>query len=303
MATIAAIPSRRNIHGHGIIPYVLVAPAIIGFTLFTIAPAIFALYLSFLGRKVEGGSLLGGTSSEQWVGFQNYSAVLSDPELWASILRMLAVAVIGVPGTLILATVFALCLDANRARLTGVSRILIFLPYAVPGVIASLLWGFMYLPATSPIGGDNFNFFGNTSVFFSVANIAIWGAVGFNMLILYTSLRGLPSEVYESARLDGASELQIAWHIKLPLIRPALAMCALFSTLGGLQLFNEPAALRPLTNAITNSWVPLMKVQTDAFTNNDIYQASAEALFLAISIVVLTVIANRLVARRIESSR
>ncbi len=69
-------------------------------------------------------------------------------------------------------------------------------------MIASLLWGFLYLPATSPIGGEVIDYFGGTEVFFSVANIAVWGVVGFNMVIMYTALRGLPREMYEAAKLD-----------------------------------------------------------------------------------------------------
>lgn len=287
---------RKKLHSSKL-PVFLVLPALVLMALFTVAPAIYAFVLSFMGRKVSGG-LLGGSSEEVFVGLNNYVAALLDSEFWASILRMLTVAAIGVPATLIFATVFALCLDAKRARLTTFTRIAIFLPYAVPGVIASLLWGFLYLPATSPIGGDVIDYFGSAEIFFSVANIAVWGVVGFNMLIIYTSLRGLPAEIFDAAQLDGAGELQIALRIKLPLIRPALLMCALFSVLGALQLFNEPTTLRPLANAITSSWVPLMKVYSDAFVTNNIYQGAASALLLVALTIGATVLVN-IVANRV----
>lgn len=287
---------RKKLHSSKL-PVFLVLPALVLMGLFTVAPAIYAFVLSFMGRKVSGG-LLGGSSEEVFVGLNNYVAALLDSEFWASILRMLTVAAIGVPATLIFATVFALCLDAKRARLTTFTRIAIFLPYAVPGVIASLLWGFLYLPATSPIGGDVIDYFGSSEIFFAVANIAVWGVVGFNMLIIYTSLRGLPAEIFDAAQLDGAGELQIALRIKLPLIRPALLMCALFSVLGALQLFNEPTTLRPLANAITSSWVPLMKVYSDAFVTNNIYQGAASALLLVALTIGATVLVN-IVANRV----
>ncbi|WP_307872168.1 carbohydrate ABC transporter permease [Microbacterium paraoxydans] len=271
----------------------LLAPALILLALFTLAPAIYALVLSLMQRRLSGG-LLGGQSTLEFVGFANYLAAFLDSELWAGLGRMLIVAGIGVPGTIILAALFALCLDADRTRLVGVWRILIFLPYAVPGVIASLLWGFLYLPATSPIGGDVIDFFGGTEIFFSVANIAVWGVVGFNMVIMYTALRGLPQEMYEAAKLDGAGELQIALRIKLPLIRPAIVMCSLFSVLGALQLFNEPTTLRPLANAISSTWVPLMKVYTDAFVNDDIHRAAATSLLLVALTVGASVLVNRI---------
>jgi multiple sugar transport system permease protein len=213
---------------------------------------------------------------------------------------MLLIAVIGVPSTVILATVFALCLDANAARLTTVTRLAIFLPYAVPGVIASLLWGFLYLPATSPIGGSVINYFGNGTVFFTVANVAVWGVVGFNTVVLYTTLRALPRDIRHAAEIDGASELQIAFRIKLPQIAPAIAMVSLFSVLGAFQLFNEPTTLKPLTNAITSTWVPLMRVYSDAFVNNNIYGGAASAFTLLVMTVALTIAGGAIATRLIQ---
>jgi multiple sugar transport system permease protein len=283
-----------------LLPVLLVTPALVLLALFTIAPAGYALYLSLMKVRVSGG-LLGTTTTQVFAGAGNYVATFTDPEFWHSLGRMLLVAVIGVPATVILATLFALCLDANRARLTTVTRLAIFLPYAVPGVIASLLWGFLYLPATSPIGGGVIDYFGGRTIFFTVANVAVWGVVGFNTVVLYTALRALPRDTVEAAQIDGASEAQIALRIKLPLIAPAIAMISLFSVIGALQLFNEPTALRPLANAITSTWVPLMRVYSDAFVNNDIYGGAASAFTLLVMTVTATVLvrvlANRLTGR------
>ena len=129
-------------------------------------------------------------------------------------------------------------------------------------------------------------------IFFSVANVAIWGVVGFNMVIIYTAVRSLPKELFEAAELDGASELQVALRIKLPLIAPAITMVALFSVIGALQLFNEPTTLKPLANAISSTWVPLMRVYTDAFVNNSIYEGAATSFILILMTVAATVIVN-----------
>ena len=289
---LAASPARRRRRTNAGFALTLLAPALILLLLFTVAPGVYALVLSLQQKRVSGGGLFGGQMATVFVGLDNYAAVVQDGEFWASIGRMLTVASIGVPATIILAALFALCLDAERTRLVGFWRIAIFLPYAVPGVIASLLWGFMYLPGTSPILGDVVNYFGNQEIFFSVANVAVWGVIGFNMVIMYTSLRGLPREVFEAAKIDGAGELQIALRIKLPMIRPAIVMCSLFSVLGALQLYNEPALLRPLANAISSTWVPLMKVYQEAFVNYDLHKAAAVSLLLVVMTVGLSVIAN-----------
>lgn len=287
----AAATSKTKGRG-GLLPIVLIAPAVILLALFTLAPAVYAIFLSFRRMKVGKGLLGGGKPTEVWAGLTNYTATLSDHEFWGSLGRMLLIAAFGVPMTVILAVVFALCLDAKRARLVGFARLAIFLPYAVPGVVASLLWGFMYLPATSPIGGDVVDYFGTKGIFFSVANVAVWGVVGFNMVILYTAVRSLPKELFEAAELDGASEFQIAVRVKLPMIGPAVAMVALFSVIGALQLFNEPTTLKPLANAISSTWVPLMRVYTDAFVNNSIYEGAATSFILITMTVAATVLVN-----------
>ncbi|MET7401357.1 sugar ABC transporter permease [Dactylosporangium sp. NPDC005572] len=265
---------------------------------FVLAPGLYAILLSFQGRKVTGG-LLGAGSKVVFVGWSNYRNVLSDSDLWSSVLRMLAVGSITIPLTIGLALLFALLLDTARARFTRITRLLIFLPYAVPGVIATLLWGFMYLPATSPIGGDRINYFSAAGVYASVANIAVWGAVGFNMVVIFTALRALPPEIYEAARMDGSSEFQIAVRIKIPLVFPAITMCTLFTLLASAQLFNEPNTLKPLSNAISSTWVPLMKVYTDAFVNSDIYSAAAISVVLAIAALIISFIAARVVQSRV----
>ena len=210
---------------------------------------------------------------------------------------MVLVALLFIPSTVGFALLFALLLDVPRVKLARSSRLAIFLPYAVPGVIASLMWGFMYLPATSPIGGDHVDFFGATTVFFSVANVAVWGSVGFNMIVIFTALRALPSELYEAARIDGCSELRMALRIKVPLVLPAIAMCTLFTALASLQLFNEPNTLRPLSNAVSSTWVPLMKIYEDAFVNSDVNKAAATSVLFVIAALAVSFVASRTVSR------
>lgn len=278
------------------LPYLLVAPAVALLTLFVVAPGVYALVLSFQARKVVGG-LLGGSSKLVFVGFDNYGLALADPELWSSIARMLLVALLFIPATVGFALLFALLLDVPRVKFARSTRLAIFLPYAVPGVIASLMWGFMYLPATSPIGGDHVDFFGSTTVFFSVANVAVWGSVGFNMIVIFTALRALPTDLYEAARIDGCSELRMALRIKVPLVLPAIAMCTLFTALASLQLFNEPNTLRPLSNAVSSTWVPLMKIYEDAFVNSDVNKAAATSVLFVIAALAVSFVASRTVSR------
>jgi multiple sugar transport system permease protein len=284
-------------------PYLFLAPAGILFILFVLLPAGYAILLSLRRTKVEGGII--GQQVETFVGLENYRDVLSDPEFVDSLVRLAIYGGIVVPVMLGLALLFALLLDSPVVRLARFSRIAIFLPYAVPGVIASLMWGFMYLPGLSPmrdvaaaLGLPEPDFFTARSIFLSVANIAIWGGVGFNMLVLYTALRSVPRDLYDAARIDGCTELRLAWHIKLPLIAPALVMTTLFSLIATLQVFSEPMTLDPLTNVLPSTWVPLMKIYSDGFRDDDIYAAAAASVILAVVTLALSLLVLRAVQSR-----
>ncbi|MFI4878616.1 MAG: carbohydrate ABC transporter permease, partial [Steroidobacterales bacterium] len=157
-----------------------------------------------------------------------------------------------------------------------------------PTVIASLLWGFLYLPTVSPfpailarVGLSMPNLFATNVALLSVANIGVWGGTGFNMIVMYTALRSVPSELYEAARIDGASQPQIALRIKIPMIAPALVLTGVFSLIATLQVFNEPQVLSPLTNTISPVWMPLMRVYDLAFNNNNTYEAAALSVIIA----------------------
>lgn len=291
--------------GRRLAPYVFLTPAVVLFVGFLALPIGYAVYLSFRAERVSGLGLGAGARREVWVGVSNYARSLADPEFLASVGRVGAYGLIVVPTMLGLALLFALLLDSRRSRARGFSRVSIFLPYAVPAVISSLLWGFLYLPAVSPfayllerLGWGVPNVLSSGSVIFAVANIAVWGGVGFNMLVLYTALKAVPQEVYEAARIDGCSELGIAWRVKIPIITPSLIMTFVFSMIATLQVFAEPVTLRPLTNTIPSTWTPLMKVYRDAFTRGDIYSAAATSVIIALATFVLSFGFLRLVADR-----
>ncbi|KAA9381071.1 sugar ABC transporter permease [Microbispora cellulosiformans] len=255
------------------------------FTLFMALPIGYTAYLSLRRTKVSGLGLGAGARTEVFAGLGNYAAAIGDGELWAGWLRVLGYGALVLALMLGLALVFALMLDAAHVRLARITRISIYLPYAVPGVAATLMWGFLYLPGLSPFGDHPFLSAG--LVTFSMANVAVWGGTGFNMLVLYTNLRAVPREYYEAARIDGAGELGIALRIKIPILVPAIILTTVFSVVATIQVFTEPTTLRPLTNTISSTWSPLMKVYRDAFVTGDLHSAAATSMVIAgISLVV-----------------
>ncbi|MBL1066167.1 carbohydrate ABC transporter permease [Streptomyces sp. 7-21] len=285
-------------------PFVFLAPALLLFLAFMAIPIGYAVYLSTQGLRIVDEGVF-GIRTEVFVGTANYRQILGDSGFWAGFGRLAAYGLIAVPLTLGLALLFALLLDNASSRGRRFSRTAIFIPYAIPGVVASLMWGFMYLPSTSPfsylsekLGMDAIPFLDGAAIYPSLANIAIWGGVGFNMIIIYTSLRGIPPELYDAARIDGCSEWRIAWRIKVPLVAPALVLTGLFALIGTLQVYGEPTMLRPMTTEISETWVPLMQIYRDGFIRDDLPMAAAGSVVLAVGTLVVSVILLKVTQRR-----
>jgi multiple sugar transport system permease protein len=123
----------------------------------------------------------------------------------------------------------------------------------------------------------------------AIANIATWQYTGYNMLIMYAALKAIPHELYEAARVDGASGWQIALKIRIPLIAPAIILTFIFSIIGTLQLFNEPRVLRTIVpTALKQNFTPNLYVYTLAFENRQFDYSAAIAFSLAVVTAVLS---------------
>ena len=128
--------------------------------------------------------------------------------------------------------------------------------------------------------------------------IAVWAGVGFNMVVLYTALRSIPTEIYDAAKIDGANEWQIAWRIKIPLVAPALVLTGLFALIGTLQVYSEPTTVRPMTTEISQTWVPLMHIYRNAFLRDDLPLASAASVLLAVGTLVISIVLLNIAQKR-----
>src|SRR6478735_5276270 len=250
------------------------APFLIVFLLVFIAPVAYSAYLSLYREQLVGGNA--------FVGLDNYFELFTDPQFWEGFGRVALFLLVQVPIMLGLALVAALAIDSARLHASGFFRIVIFLPYAVPAVVAVLMWGFIY--------GDNFGLAANINdwlgsdvltpfarewILVSIGNIVTWEFVGYNMLIFYSALRVIPTDLYEAAELDGAGPIRVVTGIKLPALRGAIVIATIFSIIGSFQLFNEPNILRTLApNVITTYYTPNMYAYNLSFAGQQ-YNASA----------------------------
>lgn len=158
-------------------------PAVVLFAFSIAIPIFYTAYLSLRTVKVSGLGLGPDSRKEVWNGLSNYAETLTDHDFLSSVGRVLLYGLLVIPIMLGLALLFALLLDSTRARARRFSRIVIFMPYAVPAVISSLLWGFLYLPSISPFdyaarsaGFELAQPLEPNLVLFAIANIAVWGA-------------------------------------------------------------------------------------------------------------------------------
>ena len=257
-------------------------PSAVVFVFVFIIPIVYAIYISFFKKQMVGGT--------KFVGFENYARLIQDPQFWSSVGRVTIFTVFQVPIMLFLAAAMALALDSMKLHGTKFFRISTFLPYAVPAVVSTMIWGFVYGAKYGLVGslndflGTNIDVLNPDVLLASIANINTWEYAGYNMLIFYSSLSTIPHSLYEAASIDGASEWQIVKKIKLPELKGSLAITVIFSIIGSFQLFNEPSILQNMVpgNAITTYYTPNMYAYNLSFTGNQSNYAAALAIVMAI---------------------
>lgn len=257
-------------------------PFALVFVFVFIVPIIYAIWISFYQTRMIGGTV--------FVGLANYVRLIQDAQFWSSVRRVALFTIVQVPIMLFLSAAMALALDSMKLHGSRFFRISTFLPYAVPAVVSTLIWGFVYGAKYGLVGSIN-DFFGTSldvlapSVLLAaIGNIVTWEFTGYNMLIFYSSLSTIPHSLYEAASIDGASEWQIVRRIKLPELRGSLAITVIFSIIGSFQLFNEPSILQNMVpgNAVTTYYTPNMYAYNLSFSGNQSNYAAALAIVMAI---------------------
>ena len=259
-----------------------IAPFAIVFLVFLVGPLVYAFWMSLHTKTLAAG--------ESFTGLANYGRAFSDPIFLEGLLRVGRFVAVMVPIQIAVALAAALVLDTLATQLSKFSRLMIFAPYAIPGMIGALMWGFLYSPRFGP-ASDIFGLFGATApnflseslIFGSLVNIVTWQWAGYYMIIIFAALRGIDPSIYEAARIDGASGVQIAMRIKVPMISSAMVMVVIFSLIGTLQFFTEPAVLRTVApGAIPGDYTPNMYAFTLAFAYNQFNNASTIDFALAL---------------------
>ncbi|MEV4312020.1 sugar ABC transporter permease [Actinocrispum sp. NPDC049592] len=271
---------------------ILMAPFFVLFVLVFLVPLGTALWLSLFSADEPGLGF--GPERTIFIGLRSYLAVLGDPTFLNGLLVVVLYCLIYIPLMVVGALALALLLDSGVARLKRWSQLALFLPHAIPGIIAAIIWLYLYTPGLSPIidllgkADITVNFLGISTVLPSIVNIALWSNLGYNMVIFYAALQAIPHETIEAAVMDGAGPVRVAVQVKTPLVRASIVMVTMFTLIWALQLFTEPMLLNQSTPMINSRFTPNMYIFDAAFTRNNYSLAAAAAVVLLVFTIALS---------------
>ncbi|NED91758.1 sugar ABC transporter permease, partial [Streptomyces sp. SID11233] len=262
----------------------------------------YAIWLSLFTDKLSGLGFDGPHSVFDGLG--NYLDVIKDEAFRDGFGVLARYVVLYIPIMMGGALALALLLDTALARARRFFQLALFLPHAIPGLIAGLVWIYLYTPGLSPVvkamesGGFGFDFLGPDGAMPSIVNIAVWEWIGYNLVIFYAALQAIDRSMLEAAAVDGAGNWRLAFSIKLPLIRSSVFLVLLFTIIGSLQLFTEPLLLSSSGSAVTSTWTPNMYAYSAAFQINDYGRAAAASVLIALVAAVLSFVVTRLSNRK-----
>ena len=283
-------PGRSQIDKTALIAYAFIAPAVFGFLIFYLVPTFRAIYISFTDWNLM--------RVPKVVGLANYDRLLHDKNFWSSMWITLLYVIYNIPPQLVLGIVLAVLLQRISKSVTF--RSLFLVPYLLSNVIVAMLW-FWTLDPILGFGNAVLGWFGIPRIaFFNDQNLALvtiaavntWRHTGFTALLFYTGLQNIPHDVYEAARIEGASPMRQFWSITLPLLRPTIAFVLVTSVIGSFQIFD--------TIAVTTMGGPANATQTivwyiyqNAFSSSRMGYASAMSVVLFLFLIVISLIQMR----------
>ncbi|MFF8330012.1 MULTISPECIES: carbohydrate ABC transporter permease [Streptomyces] len=257
-----------------------------------LVPVCAAVWLSFFSDDQPGLGF--GPERTVFAGLRNFEAALTDPTFLSGLGTAALYCVVYIPLMVLCALALALLLDSGAVRLRRTAQLSLFLPHAVPGIIAAIIWLYLYTPGLSPVidllhhADVRVDFLGVRMVLPSIVNIAMWSNLGYNVVIFYAALQAVPREVTEAAVVDGAGPVRTALSVKVPLVRGSAVMVTMFTLIWSLQLFTEPMLLSQATPVVGSRYTPNMYIYDAAFTRNNYGLAAAASVVLLVVTIALS---------------
>jgi len=275
-----------------------VAPALLVIGVFFFLPVVAALAVSFTDFDIYA---LADFGNMRFVGLQNYARLLETPLFWQAFGNTLYFVVIGVPLSVGTSLGLALLLHSRLVRFRGLFRTALFAPVVTTLVAVAVIWRYLFNTqyglinyAFGGLGIERIDWLGDpTWAMPAIIVFAVWKNFGDNMLILLAGLQAIPEELYEAARIDGASFWRRFRHVTLPMLGPVMAMVNVLTIAGYFQLFAEPYVMTqggPLQSTVS----VLYFMYEEGFKWWNLGSASAVAFMLFLFILALTAVQLRL---------
>ncbi|MGG4145080.1 sugar ABC transporter permease [Paenibacillus algorifonticola] len=275
-------------------PYFFIAPTLILLAMFSLLPIVIALVISFTDMDLAG---LADVSNISFVGMQNYLDVLTDPLFLQAITNTIYYVIIGVPSVIALSLAIALLINFGKSKVFTTFRVIYYLPSVTNVVAVAVVWTYLYNPSLGL-----FNYLLNLVHLpdvqwlqhpiiakISLIILALWRAIGLNMLIFIAAIKGIPRSYYEAAQIDGASNWQQMRTITLPLLRYAIFFVSITTMIGWIQFFEEPLIMTkggPLNGTMSVA----LFIYNNGFQYSKFGYAAAGSFILFISIIIITLI-------------
>jgi len=281
--------------------WLFLAPALLVLGLFFLLPVIAALVLSLTDYDLYA---LADIRNLRFVALGNYWELLHRPLFWSALGHTLYFVLVGVPLSIVASLGAALLLNSPLARCKPLFRTALFAPVVTTVVAVAVIWRYLfntkYGLANYALGGLGIHpvdWLGDPRwAMPTIILFAVWKNFGYNMIIFLAALQAIPADLYEAARIDGASPLRQFRHITLPMLGPTLLMVGILTVSGYFQLFAEPFVMTeggPLQS--TTSVLYLM--YEEGFKWWNLGSASAVAFLLFLIMFAVTAVMLR-VARR-----
>ncbi|MGY4109066.1 carbohydrate ABC transporter permease [Aeromonas encheleia] len=276
-------------------PWLMLAPFLLAFLLFFVIPALQTLQLSFTDS--------GLTETHGYVGFANYVELLQDSSFWDSLLQTAYFALLTVIPLTALGLVMAM-LICRLTHFAGLVQAIFFIPNILPIAVMAMIGGWMLHPTFGVVNlaaGTEIAWFNEPDFAMPMVAIAtIWWTVGFNVLLFMAALKNIPQDLYEAARLDGASEWGIFRYITWRQLRPVTVMVFGLQLVASLKIFGQTYLLTG-GGPFDSTKVVLHYMYETGFVNQNAGYASAIAVvfvLIVLLILVLQSLANRFINRR-----
>ncbi|NHM32430.1 carbohydrate ABC transporter permease [Neobacillus terrae] len=275
-------------------PYFFIAPTIILLSVFSILPIVVALIISFTDINLTG---LADYSQINFIGFDNYKEVIKDPIFLKSILNTLFYVIFGVPFVIILSLAVALLINFGNARIFKAFRVIFYMPSITNVVAVAVVWSYLYNPQLGL-----FNYLlklvhlpsvpwlqDPIMAKISLIALALWRAIGVNMIIFLAAIQGIPKTYYEAAQLDGANGWKQLTKITIPLLRYAIFFVSITTMIGWLQFFEEPFVMTNGGPLDSTTSVALF-IYHNGFQLSNFGYAAAGSFILFIAIIIITLV-------------